>query len=115
MARNTGVAAPRNEILAFIDADRRAHPRWLQNIVRALQAAPSKTVLGGNVRIRDSGSEVVDAIAAYESVFAYRFKLYIERHGYSGTGNLAMFRRDLETAGPFAAINVAENMEWEKA
>ena len=29
-----------------------------------------------------------------------------------GTGNLAMFRRDFEAIGPFAGIDVAEDMEW---
>ena len=103
---------PRASILAFIDADCRAHPDWLHSLLQALRSSPPKTVLGGDVRIWDSGSGTLDAIAAYESVFAYRFKLYIEQHGYSGTGNLAMFRRDFEATGPFAGIDVAEDMEW---
>jgi GT2 family glycosyltransferase len=112
LARNAGVAASTSELLAFIDADCRAHPDWLHSLLQALHSSPPKTVLGGDVRIWDSGSGALDAIAAYESVFAYRFKLYIEQHGYSGTGNLAMFRRDFEAIGPFAGIDVAEDMEW---
>jgi glycosyltransferase involved in cell wall biosynthesis len=111
-ARNTGVAAAAGEVLAFIDADCRAHPNWLRNLLQALCASPPKTILGGDVRIWHSGSGALDAVAAYESVFAYRFKLYIERHGYSGTGNLAMYRRDFEMIGPFAGIQVAEDMQW---
>ena len=111
-ARNAGVAASTSEILAFIDADCRAHPDWLHSLLQALRSSPPKTILGGDVRIWDSGSGTLDAIAAYESVFAYRFKLYIEQHGYSGTGNLGMFRRDFEAIGPFAGIEVAEDMEW---
>jgi GT2 family glycosyltransferase len=45
-------------------------------------------------------------------VFAYRFKLYIERHGYSGTGNLVVRRTDFEKIGPFGGIQVAEDMDW---
>ncbi|TYO61062.1 glycosyltransferase [Bradyrhizobium hipponense] len=111
-ARNAGVAAGTGEVLAFIDADCRAHPDWLSNVWRSLHSLPTGTVLGGDVRIWQSGSTQLDAIAAYESVFAYRFKLYIERHGYSGTGNMAMLRRDFDSVGPFAGINVAEDMEW---
>jgi glycosyltransferase involved in cell wall biosynthesis len=111
-ARNTGVAATTGEILAFIDADCRAHPDWLRSLLQTLRTSPPNTVLGGDVRIWQSEGTRLDAIAAYESVFAYRFKLYIERHGYSGTGNLAMFRRDFDAAGPFAGIDVAEDMEW---
>jgi glycosyltransferase involved in cell wall biosynthesis len=111
-ARNTGVAATAGEILAFIDADCRAHPDWLRSLLQTLRTSPPNTVLGGDVRIWQSEGTRLDAIAAYESVFAYRFKLYIERHGYSGTGNLAMFRRDFDATGPFAGIDVAEDMEW---
>ena len=35
---------------------------------------------------------MISALEAYESVFAYRFKLYIEQHGFSGTGNLVVRR-----------------------
>jgi GT2 family glycosyltransferase len=111
-ARNTGVAASAGEILAFIDADCRAHPDWLRNLLQAMHNSPPNTILGGDVRIWRSESDALDAIAAYESVFAYRFKLYIERHGYSGTGNLAMLRRDFDATGPFAGVDVAEDMEW---
>jgi glycosyltransferase involved in cell wall biosynthesis len=111
-ARNTGVASSGGEILAFIDADCRAHPDWLKNIAQTLRSSPPDTVLGGDVRIWNSGKEAVSAIAAYESVFAYRFKLYIEQHGFSGTGNLAVRRSDFHKVGPFAGIQVAEDMDW---
>lgn len=111
-ARNTGVAAGSGEVLAFIDADCRAHPDWLSSVWRSLHSLPPGTVLGGDVRIWRDAKPHLDAIAAYESVFAYRFKLYIERDGYCGTGNMAMFRRDFYSVGPFAGIDVAEDMEW---
>lgn len=112
LARNAGVAAVTSEILAFIDADCRAHPDWLRNILPALRSSTPGTILGGDVQIWHPGGGALDAIAAYESVFAYRFKLYIERQGYSGTGNLAMFRRDFEEIGPFGGIEVAEDLQW---
>jgi glycosyltransferase involved in cell wall biosynthesis len=114
-ARNTGAAVVTSEILAFVDADCRADPNWLTSIVRVLRSSPRRTIVGGDVRIWNAESGSLDAIAAYETVFAYRFKLYIERHGYSGTGNLAMFRRDFEAVGPFAGIDVAEDMAWGRA
>jgi glycosyltransferase involved in cell wall biosynthesis len=111
-ARNTGAAAANGAILAFIDADCRAHPDWLRVVSESLNSSQSGTILGGDVQIWRNGNDRLSAIEAYESVFAYRFKLYIEQHGYSGTGNLAMFRTDFEAIGPFAGIEVAEDMEW---
>jgi glycosyltransferase involved in cell wall biosynthesis len=113
-ARNCGVAAARGDILAFIDADCRAHPDWLRNIVSALASSGPGVALGGDVRIWRADATRANAIEAYESVFAYRFKLYIEKHGYSGTGNLAMRRADFDRVGPFAGIEIAEDMDWGK-
>jgi glycosyltransferase involved in cell wall biosynthesis len=111
-ARNTGAKSATGEIFAFIDADCRAHPDWLRAALQTLRSSPSKTILGGDVRIWRDEDGGCTAIEAYESVFAYRFKLYIEQHGFSGTGNLAMFRSDFESVGPFAGIDIAEDMEW---
>jgi glycosyltransferase involved in cell wall biosynthesis len=111
-ARNTGTRSATGEVFAFIDADCRAHPDWLRTALQVLHSLPSRTILGGDVRIWRNNDGEVTAIEAYESVFAYRFKLYIEQHGFSGTGNLVMFREDFETIGPFAGIDVAEDMEW---
>ena len=51
-------------------------------------------------------------LEAYESIFAYRQKEYIERQGFSGTGNLAMRRATYDAVGPFAGIEVAEDRDW---
>lgn len=111
-ARNAGVRAANGRMLAFIDADCRAARDWLAVIVRELRAAPDTTILGGDVRIwRDIQSRYT-AIEAYESVFAYRSKLYIEKHGYCPTGNLAFKRRTFDAIGPFAGIEIAEDMDW---
>jgi glycosyltransferase involved in cell wall biosynthesis len=111
-ARNTGAGSANGDIFAFIDADCRADPNWLSTILQTLRSSPPRTILGGDVRIWRDKNQNLTAIEAYESVFAYRFKLYIEQHGFSGTGNLAMFRADFETIGGFAGIDIAEDMEW---
>jgi glycosyltransferase involved in cell wall biosynthesis len=112
LARNRGAEAASGEILAFIDADCRAHPDWLRVALHALQTAPKQTILGGDVQIWRANTTVTTALEAYESVFAYRFKLYIEEHGFSGTGNLAVRRPDFEKIGPFRGIEVAEDIDW---
>jgi len=111
-ARNRGVQDAIGEILAFIDADCRAHPDWLRNALEAVRLLPDGSVLGGDVQIWHEDNAPYTATEAYESVFSYRFKQYIERHGFSGTGNMVVRRRDFEKTGPFADISVAEDVEW---
>jgi glycosyltransferase involved in cell wall biosynthesis len=112
VARNRGVTEARGGVLAFIDSDCRAHREWLSSALAALEAAPEHTALGGDVQIWRSQKDRVTATEAYESVFAYRFKLYIEQHGFSGTGNLVVRRSDFDRVGPFAGIQIAEDIDW---
>ncbi len=112
LARNRGVEAAGAEILAFIDADCRAHPDWLRSALRALESSPERTIFGGDVRIWHKSQTTVTAVEAYESVFAYRFKLYIERDGFSGTGNLVVRYSDFKKVGPFRGIEFAEDIDW---
>lgn len=111
-ARNTGAAAAAAEILAFIDADCRADAGWLEAAVGAIEAGGGREVIGGDVRIDFVDPGHITPIEAYEAVFAYRQKLYIEKQGFSGTGNLAMHRDVFERVGPFAGIGLAEDRDW---
>jgi GT2 family glycosyltransferase len=99
-------------LLAFIDADCIADPQWLAVIVVTLLRQGSRGVLGGDVRIAVSDTSKLTDLECYESVFAYRQQEYIERHRFSGTGNLAMHRSVYETVGPFGGIDIAEDRDW---
>jgi len=111
-ARNAGMRYAKADIFAFIDADCRAHPEWLTTALQTIRSCPERTILGGDVRIWRDGNSDFTAIEAYESVFSYRFKLYIEQHGFCGTGNLVARSDAFEKIGPFAGIECAEDMEW---
>lgn len=111
-ARNRGASLSRGPILAFIDADCTADPDWLGVIHRTFALSPEGTIIGGDVRIAFRDPSHLTALEAYESVFAYRQREYIERFGFSGTGNLAVRRRDFDAIGPFPGIDEAEDSVW---
>lgn len=111
-ARNTGVAAARAPALAFIDADCRAAPGWLQAAVDAVEADPERAVVGGDIRIDFVDPARLTGIESYEAVFGFRQKLYIEKKNFSVTANLAMARIVHAAVGPFAGIDRAEDLDW---
>lgn len=111
-ARNAGVAVARAPVLAFIDADCRAGDGWLKAAVEAVEAGGTCAVVGGDVRIDFVNPEHLTPVEAFEAVFAYRQSMYIEKQGFSGTGNLAMHRSVHEAVGPFAGIGIAEDRDW---
>lgn len=111
-ARNAGVTAARAPVLAFIDADCRADDGWLKAAVEAVEAGGTCAVVGGDVRIDFVDPKHLTPVEAFEAVFAYRQRMYIEKQGFSGTGNLAMHRSVHEAVGPFAGIGIAEDRDW---
>ena len=111
-ARNTGVAAARAPALAFIDADCRAAPGWLQTAVDAIEADPARAVIGGDIRIDFADPAHLTGIEAYEAVFGFRQKMYIEKKHFSVTANLAMPRHIHALIGPFGGIDIAEDLDW---
>jgi GT2 family glycosyltransferase len=96
---------------AFIDADCIAHPNWLAALTAALQTSGTD-IVGGDVRIAYEDPNNLTALEAYESVFAYRQQEYIEKKGFSGTGNLATTLKIMREVGPFRGIEVAEDRDW---
>ena len=111
-ARNTGIAMARGAILAFIDADCRADPDWLSSAVATVNEAPDRGAVAGNVLVDCIDFARMTGVEAYETVFAYRFKMYVEKKGFAGTGNLAMARGVQQKVGNFAGIGIAEDVDW---
>jgi glycosyltransferase involved in cell wall biosynthesis len=110
-ARNRGVSVAGGDILAFIDSDCIADRDWLSSIHAAFTRRDTQ-IIGGDVRILLNNPEMPTMLEAYESVFSYRQKEYIERKNFSGTGNLAVRRSVYQAVGPFAGIELAEDRDW---
>ncbi|MFZ7094167.1 glycosyltransferase [Primorskyibacter sp. 2E233] len=111
-ARNLGVRLSSSDILAFIDCDCIAQPGWIDTILDYLPAHPETGAIGGDVRIAFSDPDSLTGIEAYEAIYGYRFKLYIEQHHYTGSGNMAVWRSVFEKVGGFGGIDIAEDRDW---
>lgn len=109
-ARNQGANLAGGDVLAFIDADCRAHPGWLATIEAAF-GEPATMIVGGDVRVGYADPARPTALECYENIYAYRNRAYIAE-GYSGTGNLATRPEVLARVGPFGGIGIAEDRDW---
>ncbi len=109
-ARNGGFAAARGEILAFTDSDCKPEPGWLEAGVKALDQFD---FVGGRVRVSVDDPVHITPVEAFEKVFAFDFRRYIENHGFTGSGNLFCRRAVFEQVGGFRAA-VSEDVEWSR-
>lgn len=107
-ARNRGVRETSSETLLFIDADCVPAPDW---VVQSLAALPKGDIVSGRVDTFDEGTGPRTGAQAFETVFAFRQKLYIEKLGFAVTANLATTRRVFEAVGDFR-VGLSEDKDW---
>jgi cellulose synthase/poly-beta-1,6-N-acetylglucosamine synthase-like glycosyltransferase len=109
-ARNAAVAASAGPILALIDCDCRPAVDWIE---KGLEALKRCDVLGGRVDTVAFDPRNPTAVEAFEMVFAFNFKRYIEQEGFTGAGNMFTRRTIFDAVGPFRN-GVAEDFDWSK-
>lgn len=107
-ARNHGVAESSAPVLAFIDADCVPDHNWL---TMARTVAPRADLIGGRVDVFDETPPPRSGAEAFEKVFAFDFRTYIEVKGFSGSGNLVTTRTVFNDVGPFRTV-VSEDSDW---
>lgn len=107
-ARNRGVAETTAPAIAFLDADCVPAPDWVS---RARAAARPGTLTGGRIDIFDETPPPRSGAEAFERVFAFRQRDYIERKGFSVTANLVTMRAVFEATGPLVP-GLSEDMDW---
>ena len=107
-ARNRGVRETTAPVLLFIDADCVAAPDWLE-MARLVQ--PRADLIGGRVDVFDETPPPRSGAEAFEAVFAFNFRNYIEVQGFTGAGNLVTRRDVFEDVGGFVN-GVSEDRDW---
>lgn len=111
-ARNRGAAVAQAPLVAFVDADCVVQPGWARAIVHFMDSHPEIDFAGGDIRILSGNEAHLTSIEAYESVYSYRARLYVERHGFAATGNMVVRVEVFRAVGPFGGIASMEDTEW---
>jgi len=107
-ARNAGVAATTAPWLMFVDADCVASPSWL---ARGRAIADEDAVIGGRVDVFHETQPPQSGAEAFETVFAFHMRSYLEKGAFLGSGNLVTSRKVFETVGGFRPA-VSEDKDW---
>lgn len=107
-ARNRGVRETTSDTILFIDADCVPSPDWVAQSISALHKGD---IVSGRVDTFDEGSAPRSGAQAFETVFAFRQKDYIEKQGFAVTANLATTRRVFEAVGDFR-VGLSEDKDW---
>lgn len=107
-ARNTGVAGSRAPWLFFIDADCIPAPNWLDT---ALALGGWDGIIGGRVDLFDETPPPRSGAEAFEMVFAFPQRKYVEKKRFSVTANLLTTRAVFDATGPFDG-SLVEDSDW---
>jgi glycosyltransferase involved in cell wall biosynthesis len=107
-ARNHALAHARGDVIAFIDADCVAEPDWLEMGARALEEAD---LAGGRIIVFSEKESALSPVEAFERVFAFRQRDYVENKRFSATANLFARRAAADAIGSFTN-GLSEDVDW---
>lgn len=108
--RNRGVAETGHSRIAFLDCDCVPEPGWLGH-VHNLDFDEDRDVIGGHISTFEETPPPRSGAEAFEAVFAFDQRSYIEDKGFSVTANMVFGRALFELAGPLRS-GVSEDVEW---
>ena len=107
-ARNRGVAETAAPLLFFLDCDVVPAPDWL---AKAFAAAGRADLVGGRIDVFDETPPPRTGAQAFEAVFAFDNRGYIEKKGFSVTANLLTRRDVFDAVGGFRT-GLSEDADW---
>jgi GT2 family glycosyltransferase len=107
-ARNRGVVETTAPCLAFLDSDCVPAPDWLDS---ALRLSGQAGLTGGRVDTFDETPAPRSGAEAFETVFAFHQRVYVEQKGFSVTANLLTSRTVFEDVGPMI-VGLSEDVDW---
>jgi len=107
-ARNAGVKAASNEILAFTDSDCIPEKGWLEAGVKVLAGVD---YVGGKVAVLTRPGITKSGAEAYECLFAFNNEKYVTQEGFSVTANMFCTKTMFQKNGDFRS-DVSEDTEW---
>lgn len=110
LARNRGVLETAAPILAFLDSDCLPAADWLA-VARAAGSRRDGDLFGGRIDVFDETPPPRSGAEAFEAVFAFDWRGYIEKKGFSVTANLVTRRDVFDATGPFIH-GVSEDLDW---
>jgi GT2 family glycosyltransferase len=108
LARNRGVAETTAPRLFFLDSDCVPDPDWLAT---AFKVAARADLVGGAIRVFDETPPPRTGAQAFETIFAFDNRSYIERKGFSVTANLLTRRDVFAEVGGFLP-GLSEDLDW---
>lgn len=107
-ARNRGVAETTAPQLAFIDSDCVPEPDW---ITVAQEVGGRGDMIGGAVAVFEETPPPRSGAEAFERVFAFNNRRYVEQERFSVTANLLTRRDVFDATGPFVP-GKSEDLDW---
>lgn len=98
-ARNVGVQVANGDVIAFLDADCLPENNWLEQGLAAVQSAPLKTLVGGEVKL--TTSEKPTAVELYQCLTGFGQQDNIDQQNFSATANLFVRQKQAALIGKF--------------
>ncbi|MEO5620059.1 MAG: glycosyltransferase [Cypionkella sp.] len=111
-ARNRGVVETTAPWIFFLDADCIPATDWLARAEDHARAQRKDVdLIGGRVEVFDETAPPRSGAQAFEAVFAFDNRGYVERQGFSVTANLLTRREVFVDVGPLRP-GLSEDMDW---